>query len=142
AKRLGKLSLDKLQRVDAKAVWIVARNGKLIGEDQSVAHRVKLAISHIGYELLKRLKVAACLPTLAFAAKETVVLQLRRPNQAVGFALRDWDVLDDRKVGPSLTVSVSPLDWQNLRTTCCRGTQPFIAEDITGMVQHNVEDNV
>ena len=65
AEGLGKLSLDKLQRIDAEAVGVVARNGILIGEDQGVPDREDLAIAGIGDELLERFEVAAPFSTLA-----------------------------------------------------------------------------
>lgn len=130
-----------LERVDPIAIDVVPRDRVLIGKDQRVPDRKDRAVPHVRHELFERFEISSRLGAFAFPPEVGILLELRRPDEAVGLALRDRDVLYRRKVGPGLSRFVAPLDVPNGCAALGGGAKALVSEDVPRVVEHDVEDH-
>src|SRR5262249_38651021 len=76
AEGLNEVPFNELQRVNTKAIDVIAGYEILIGENERITYRKNCPLLESSDEFLERLKVAAFLAALAFTPEESIALQL------------------------------------------------------------------
>ena len=128
------------KRVDAEPVDVVPRDRILIGEDQRVADGKDRSLPGVGDELLERLEVAARLSALALAPEEALRCSSAGHTRPSGSRCSAGMSSMTGEVRPCVTGLVTPLDGPSLRVPGAELAQALVAEYVSRMVQHDVED--